>query len=361
MAQPATEYAFVVDEEFRDLIPAVTDEERVGLESDLLRDGCLAPLIIWREQRLLLDGHHRKDICDRYGVEYSTREVSLPSRDEAKMWIIRHQLNRRNVAPYQRAELALKLKPLLAARAEERKLATLKRGDERPDPPTLAGREDTGETREQLAEKAGLSHGTLAKAEYLDTHADDETKQKLRHGETTIHAEYTRLKRPHVANNAGDNEWYTPADYIDRARKVMGGIDLDPASNATANEVVKASKFYTVEDDGLDQPWEGRVFMNPPYAHPLVQQFCEKLAAHFRAGEVTEAIVLVNNATETRWFQATMSVASAVCFPAGRVRFWHPRKEATPLQGQAVIYCGKNADAFAEQFKPLGSFCRVER
>ena len=349
----AMECGVIVDEEFQSLIPPLTDQEHTGLEENLLRDGCLEPLIVWSEQRILLDGHNRKEICDRYDINYASREVSLPNRDDAKRWIIEHQFGRRNLTPYQRSELALKLKPLLAKNARERMLA-----GKPTDPGQNSGQ---GQTNKALAHVAGVSHDTISKADYISGHADETTKKKLRSGETSIHAEYTRLKHPHVTHNAGDNEWYTPADYAQRARNVMGAIDLDPASSQAANEVVKANRFFTSDDDGLTQYWKGRVFMNPPYAQPLVRQFCEKLCEHYQAQDVTEAIVLVNNATETRWFQSLLSVASAVCFPAGRVRFWCPEKTSTPLQGQAVLYCGDRVEVFTKQFLDLGRVCHVAR
>ena len=64
--------------------------------------------------------------------------------------------------------------------------------------------------------------------------------------------------KPHVTRNTGNFEWYTPAYIIEAARKTMGTIDLDPASSVIANETVKATTFYTIDDDGLIKEWGGR-------------------------------------------------------------------------------------------------------
>lgn len=172
--------------------------------------------------------------------------------------------------------------------------------------------------------------------------------------------EYRATERPHVANNSGNNEWYTPRAYIAAARDVLGAIDLDPASSAKANEVVGAAKFFTAEDDGLAQEWGGRVWMNPPYASDLIQRFIDKLATEYSADNVTEAIVLVNNATETAWFGGIINFASAIVFPRSRVRFLQPDgTPGAPLQGQAVIYLGDRQDEFLERFSAFGWGARI--
>jgi len=159
----------------------------------------------------------------------------------------------------------------------------------------------------------------------------------------------------HVSQNSGENEWYTPPVFIDAARAVMGAIDLDPASCDLANDTVRAKKFYSAEDDGLTKTWSGNVWMNPPYAQPLIANFSEKIVAELP--NIQQACVLVNNATDTEWFQSMLSESDAVCFTNGRIRFIdkHGKPSGAPLQGQAILYFGDRSQQFSKQFSQFGS------
>ena len=171
--------------------------------------------------------------------------------------------------------------------------------------------------------------------------------------QTAILKEISDNKKPHVANNSGNNEWYTPVEIIEAARDAMGSIDLDPASSDKAQEVVKAGTYYTIETNGLNKKWFGNIWMNPPYATDLIGLFIKKLGDEYDNFE--QAVVLVNNATETEWFNELISIASAVCFPKGRVRFYTPEgKTGAPLQGQAVVYIGSRIDKFMKAFSEIG-------
>lgn len=158
----------------------------------------------------------------------------------------------------------------------------------------------------------------------------------------------------HVSNNSGDNEWYTPKEIIESAKAVMGDIDIDPASSKEANEIIQARKYYTTIEDGLCQEWAGRVWLNPPYSQPGIMNFMLKLKQEITEKRTTSALVLVNNATETEWFQILAKICVAICFPSGRLKFWSPDKVSVPLQGQAIAYIGMDIKRFREEFKRYG-------
>lgn len=167
------------------------------------------------------------------------------------------------------------------------------------------------------------------------------------------------LPEPWVAHNTGNVEWYTPEPVLKAARTVLGAIDVDPASHEAAQERVRAARYYTAETDGLAHEWHGRIWLNPPYAYPLIERFVEKLLAEWRAGRTTAAIVLTNNGTETRWAQALLAASALVCLPSGRLRYWTPQGDAAAaLQGQMLCYLGREPERFRASFNEWGAVLR---
>lgn len=153
----------------------------------------------------------------------------------------------------------------------------------------------------------------------------------------------------------GDNEWFTPSEYIERARRALGAIDLDPASHQLAQKRVNAGTFFTRKDDGLKQEWHGRVWLNPPYTQPDIELFVDKLLEEVAASRTTAAIMLTHNYTDTAWFQKAALQATLVCFTRGRIAFESPDGEkAAPTQGQAFFYFGEIVKDFERGFADVG-------
>lgn len=146
------------------------------------------------------------------------------------------------------------------------------------------------------------------------------------------------------------NEHYTPAKYVEAARKVLGAIDLDPASCKEANKTVKAKQYF--DTGGLEQEWVGRVWLNPPYGR-LAGSFIEKLADEVQAGRVGAAIALVNaHCTDTAWFQRLWS--GLLCFTDHRINFYGDESRSGSTHGSAFAYFGPNETAFVNAFRQFG-------
>jgi hypothetical protein len=137
---------------------------------------------------------------------------------------------------------------------------------------------------------------------------------------------------------------------------VMDTIDLDPASCEFANRTVKAKEYFSLENDGLSQEWHGNVWLNPPYGRGLLSKFAKKIAESYEEGKIEQAIVLVNNGTETQWFRKLIDKSSAFVFPIGRIFFvnQYGEEKKDTLQGQCFIYFGNNPEKFLEVFKKYG-------
>lgn len=155
---------------------------------------------------------------------------------------------------------------------------------------------------------------------------------------------------PHAVHfSSASPEWYTPARILDRARVVLGTIDLDPASSAAANEDVQATAFYAQADNGLAQPWRGNVYMNPPYGDEIIQ-WVERLCTAYTSMDVEAAIALLPARTDTKWFALLRDFA--LCFVRGRLKF-SGSDQGAPFPS-VVVYFGDDYDKFIKAFGDIG-------
>lgn len=147
-------------------------------------------------------------------------------------------------------------------------------------------------------------------------------------------------------HSSKSNEHYTPGPICDRARLLMGSIDLDPASCLKANETVKAKQIYDVADDGLPRPWFGRVFLNPPGGtyrnengvwvpverneegrlkgpgESAMRVWWQRLAEQYEAGNVFQGFFVAFNLEILRTSQQGIPIQRYWrCYPSDRIHF----------------------------------------
>jgi hypothetical protein len=167
--------------------------------------------------------------------------------------------------------------------------------------------------------------------------------------------------------------WHTPAAYVEAAREVMGGIDLDPASSEEANRIVRATKFYSAEDDGLRRKWAGRVFVNPPGG--LVNEFWLKLIHERAFGGVLQAIWIGYSLEQLQTLQNVNLVTPLqypMCIPRQRIAFVESEAKqaqriarltaqgkkasvrSAPSHANYIAYLGPQIDRFATVFGRFG-------
>lgn len=147
-------------------------------------------------------------------------------------------------------------------------------------------------------------------------------------------------------------EWYTPAHIARKAFDFLGGIELDPASSQAANAVIKARRFFNVEDNGLEQSWTATtVWMNPPYGREL-PLWIEKLTGEYEAGHIMEALALVPARPDTEWFKRLRDYPR--CFIDGRLKFGGGDTDNPATFPSMLVYLGKRERDFIALWSSLG-------
>ncbi len=155
-----------------------------------------------------------------------------------------------------------------------------------------------------------------------------------------------------ILTSQGTIEWYTPPAIIERARSVLGGIDLDPASSAVAQQWIRAEVYYT-ESSASQAPWLGRVWLNPPFDD--TPAWVDRLDSEYIEGNITAAILLVNSAPGYIWWEDLWR-RRPVCMLRERLCFWTPEgvQGGQAKKGTTIAYYGEDIDSFVAQFGALG-------
>ena len=227
-------------------------------------------------------------------------------------------------------------------------------------PPTPP--EKTGRGHKVVVRDNGIKPQTIRdmRRAYKDKTAEEvaeKADEVIKKGEIPTRSMFLGTN-PRLAGFGGTDEWYTPPYIVEAARKAMGGIDCDPASCKEAQKWIKAKKYYHKDNNGLANPWEGRVFLNPPFVIKEINSWINRVCTD---QNVLQACVVVNNNTETEWGQQLLERADYICFHKGRVKFVNQKGEVhrSGVQGSMIAGIGVNSK-FIEFFSPMGRILQHE-
>jgi len=328
--------------------PLIEGSEFNDLVADIRKHGQREPITLY--QGKILDGRNRYRAAIEAGLADRIIVVDTEFADfeAARDFVVSANLRRRHMDESQRTMAAAKL-------------STMRQGERTDIAQTCAM------SQSEAASALGVSRRSVQSATRVLNDGVPELIEAVDRGVVAVSAAAEIAKLPEDEQRdrvntqfrtsfTGNNEWYTPEEHIERARRVLGRIDLDPASSEIAQSRVRADNFFAEADDGLAQEWHGRVWLNPPYSQPQIQQFIEKLVAEYESGRTTEAILLVNNSTDTAWFHEAADSCASMCFTRGRIRFVTPTGEqaGSPAMGQAFLYFGSEPKKFAREFGEIG-------
>lgn len=351
--------------EVASIFPMMSDDEYRGLVDDIRANGQREP--IWIHQGKVIDGRNRYKACCELGI--SPRIHEWDGVGSLVSFVVSLNLHRRHLDTSQRAMVSGKLANM---------------GEGRPSKTTEISVVSQAEASRML----NVSVDATQQAQKVIEHATPQLSQLVERGEVAVSlaAEVTdeseeiqrevvnmikegfkpreafREAKRNVLHSSDSNEWYTPSRYVAAARELMGQIDLDPATSEQANATVGAKKIYTLENDGFAKQWKGRVWLNPPYGREEGEgsnqaRWTQKLIDEYKAGRVTEAVLLVNAVPANKWFAPLWD--NLICFTDHRIRFESSIGEANqPTHSNAIVYLGSNTKGFIKHFSQFGAIAK---
>jgi len=204
-----------INEEFKNLIRSLTDEEFKFLEDNLKKNGCRDPITIL-EDGTIIDGHNRYKICQEHNIKYSTFvQKGLETGTDIKLWMLYNQIGKRNYTSFDKSLVAIEIEKLESIKAKERmlKLSNLKQFqelEEQNDLPArsdLTEREESGKALEKAAKAVGVGYGTVYKTKQILAKAPEEVIEKVRKGDVSVDRAYQKIQRAERLERNQATEW----------------------------------------------------------------------------------------------------------------------------------------------------------
>lgn len=253
-----------IDEEFKKLIPPLSDDEFKQLEENILSEGIRENIIVWND--VIIDGHNRYEIATKHNMDYGVSEKFFDNRDSVLLWIIDNQSGRRNLSDYSKYELS-KIKAEIIRKRAKQNLKTPTGGHNK----TTLSNVDKVDTRAEIAENLNWSTGKVAMADIVDKKATEEIKEKLRTNEISINQVYQDIKKEEKKEILQNKK----EEYIDKLETAKTNntefkIDIYNTEN-------KFRVFY------VDPPWNYGDKQNTPnlggaekhYSSMTIKELCE--------------------------------------------------------------------------------------
>ena len=311
-------------------LPPLSPDQYAGLRASIAVNGVLVPIMVDSDgpKRGIIDGTYRKQLADEFG--YACPEIVLPGLDEEEKRTLARALN------LARRQLNIEQKRQLIA--------------------------------DQLWETPERSSNWIAKMLGVDDKTVTSVRRELQATsglpklDRTLGADgkyraFPTQQQPEV-------ERYSPPWLADAARKVMGAIDVDPASCERANKTIKATKFFSEKTNGLRQQWRGRIFLNPPFGHEW-RAWAVKLMAEIAAGRTKQAFLVAPGAVlwvlAAPWFRPLLR--GSLFLPNERIEYHNPRSDTWQdvCLGSFCVYYGPQQTRFAKVFGSKGTILRQHR
>ena len=248
-----------IDIEIENLLPKLEEEKYNLLKVDIIKNGCINPIIVW--EGIIVDGHHRYRICKENNIDFKTKQMKFENKEEAMIWAWTTQKARRNIDDGTLFKIAEKFRPYYEKKAKERQIEAGKnfgKGFQKSEKPI--NKEDNNtvpiNTTKELAKTAGVSTDTMNKVIQVQKHAPEPIKKAVENNVISINKGYELTKKVKdipeeqkvsKAEELVEEQFKQECKELDKAHRIYCKIN-DAVYKPISVEITDENVGYWLED-----------------------------------------------------------------------------------------------------------------